>query len=525
MDWLLDSLRVVREVRDWSVTRPRRDAGAAATRQALESATRELEAYVREQGIDLESVGPRERLLGPSRSPETRFPPASASPRRAPVPVEDPEEQGESIADDRIRADALDPQAVSAIRHLRRFGYKAYLVGGCVRDLLLDLEPKDFDIATDARPEEVKAMFRNARIIGRRFRLVHLYFRGGKVLEVATFRAAAPVAEEESEADTDLLIRRDNVFGTEREDAQRRDFTINALFYDPETERIIDHVGGMPDIDARLVRMIGDPDIRLREDPVRIVRAIRFRAKAGLMWEPELEAALRRHGGELRKCAPARLLEETLKLLRMGHARASFDLMREHGVLEILVPDIEAYVDGSLALLAGAEIEGTAEDRLRDLRSHLDGLDQVVARGPVADDVVLGALLYPLAEAVMAHADAEGRDRAKRLADLLTSVGRELQFTRRLSENLRQCFAIQRQIGSDGRRRRRISPTAMARRPVFPAALRLYEIHARARGIGLEDVRDWEVRAKEEGVVLDGSASRPASPRRRRSGRRRRPGS
>jgi poly(A) polymerase len=448
-------------------------------------------------------------------------------------------EGGARIEDPRIRAEDIDPQALSAIKRLKRYGYKGYLVGGCVRDLLLGIAPKDFDIATDARPEEVKGVFRNSRIIGRRFRLVHLYYRGGKVLEVATFRAA--VASEDDPEDGDLLIRRDNVFGTEQEDAQRRDFTINALFYDPEDRCIIDHVGGLEDIDGGTVRMIGDPDIRLREDPVRIIRAIRFRAKAGLTIEPSLEAALGRHVEELVRCPPARLLEETLKLLRMGHACASFDLMREHGVLDVLLPEVQAFVAGHLTLLAGSEVMDDL-DPLTEIRNHLTSLDAVVERGPVPDDVVLGALLLPMAEAVMAHADAQGRDRSKAVAQLLSEVGVRVQITRKISESLRQSFAALRHFPSEvgtGRRRRRMSPSALVRRAFFSNALRLFEIQLRARALArgqppdLDEVLGWEAKARDEDAYVaaplssEGSSPNASPPgeasrrRKRRGGRKR----
>ena len=171
----------------------------------------------------------------------------------------------------------IDGDAERVVRRLTKGGFTAYLVGGCVRDLLLGLHPKDFDVATSATPNDIRATFRNCRIIGRRFRLAHVFF-GKKIIETATFRANP--REDEGDDDGDLLIRRDNVFGTETEDARRRDFTINGLFYDFEREDVIDHVGGLPDLEARLVRTIGDPDVRFREDPVRMLRAIKFAARA-----------------------------------------------------------------------------------------------------------------------------------------------------------------------------------------------------------------------------------------------------
>ena len=171
---------------------------------------------------------------------------------------------------------AIDADADRVVRRLAKAGFKAYLVGGCVRDILVGRRPKDFDVATSATPNEIRNVFRNCRIIGRRFRLAHVFF-GDKIIETATFRANP--REEEEDAGNDLLIRRDNVFGEEDEDARRRDFTINGLFYDVEKEEVIDHVDGLVDLDARLVRTIGDPDVRFQEDPIRMLRAIKFAAR------------------------------------------------------------------------------------------------------------------------------------------------------------------------------------------------------------------------------------------------------
>ena len=250
---------------------------------------------------------------------------------------------------------AIDPDADRVVRKLTRAGYKAYLVGGCVRDLLVGKKPKDFDIATSATPNEVKATFRNSRIIGRRFRLAHVFF-GSKIIETATFRA-----NPKDDDDHDLLIRRDNVFGTETEDARRRDFTINGLFYDVEKEEVIDHVNGLADLEAKLVRTIGDPDIRFQEDPVRMLRAIKFAARLDFGFEPKTWQALLRWRGEVSKCAPPRLLEEMHRLMRGGAARRSFELLVETGVLEILSPFLAGLLEGpgapasapSVATMAG----------------------------------------------------------------------------------------------------------------------------------------------------------------------------
>ena len=249
---------------------------------------------------------------------------------------------------------AIDPDADRVVRKLTRAGHKAYLVGGCVRDLLVARKPKDFDVATSATPNEIKATFRNCRIIGRRFRLAHVFF-GAKIIETSTFRA-----NPRDEDDHDLLIRRDNVFGTESEDARRRDFTINGLFYDVEREEVIDHVGGLADLDAKLIRTIGDPDIRFQEDPVRILRAVKFAARLDFGFEPATWRALLRWRGEISKCAPPRLLEEVHRLMRGGAARRSFELLVETGVLAVLSPYLAGLLEGEGAPATAPPIAGVA---------------------------------------------------------------------------------------------------------------------------------------------------------------------
>ncbi len=236
--------------------------------------------------------------------------------------------------------DAIDPDADRVVRKLTRAGFKAYLVGGCVRDLLVHRTPKDWDVATSATPNEIKATFRNSRIIGRRFRLAHVFF-GSKIIETSTFRAN-PREEDEH----DLLIRRDNVFGSETDDARRRDFTINGLFYDVEKEEVIDHVDGLADLDAKLMRTIGDPEVRFQEDPVRMLRALKFAARLDFGFEPATWRALLRWRGEISKCAPPRLLEEIHRLMRGGAARRSFELLVETGALAVLSPHLAGLLEG-----------------------------------------------------------------------------------------------------------------------------------------------------------------------------------
>src|SRR3954470_11119506 len=243
-----------------------------------------------------------------------------------------------------IAPDQIDPDAAKVVRRLRGYDHAPYLVGGCVRALLLKRKPKDFDVVTSATPNEIKRLFRNCRIIGRRFRLAHIFF-GPKIIETSTFRANPREIEEEegegTEAESgDLLIRRDNVFGTPEEDARRRDFTINGLFYDIKTGQVIDHVNGMADLEARVVRTIGDPDIRFREDPIRILRAVKFAARCDLTIEPETYRRMMDHRNDIAKCAQARVSEEFYRLLRAGAAKRSMEILLEAELLELLAPEI-----------------------------------------------------------------------------------------------------------------------------------------------------------------------------------------
>src|SRR5262245_11869135 len=264
-----------------------------------------------------------------------------------------------------IARELIDPDAEKILRRLRRSGHTAFLVGGCVRDLLLGRTPKDFDIATSATPTEIKELFRNSRIIGRRFRLAHIFF-GAKIIETSTFRSN-PREGQPVEDGEELLIRRDNVFGTAEEDARRRDFTINGLFYDIEAGQVTDYVGGLADLEARLVRTIGDPNLRFREDPVRILRAIKFAARLDFQMEPATYAALLAHRGEIPKCAPPRVLEEIYRLLRGGAARRSMELLLETGVAATLAPELVA--------MFGADAEGPTPEVREGASRMLDGLD------------------------------------------------------------------------------------------------------------------------------------------------------
>jgi poly(A) polymerase len=242
------------------------------------------------------------------------------------------------------RAD-IDPDALKVVLRLVRSGYKAYIVGGGVRDILIGKTPKDFDISTDASPREVKALFRNSRIIGRRFQLVHVFFSGGKNLEVSTFRDTADTfgeatADSTQEGDPPAQPTGDNVFGTEETDALRRDLTINGLFLDLASMSIIDYVGGMDDLNAGLVRVIGDPATRFKEDPVRMIRVIRHSARNGFSIERRCWTAVIDNSHLLAESAAVRIFDEVKKDLTSGHLLTILSLLQETGLLEQILPEL-----------------------------------------------------------------------------------------------------------------------------------------------------------------------------------------
>jgi poly(A) polymerase len=238
-----------------------------------------------------------------------------------------------------INIDAISRNAFTAINILLKAGHQAYLVGGCIRDLLLGFRPKDFDISTSARPEEVVKLFRKARIIGRRFRIVHAYF-GREILEITTFRGQHPEDEDHphaSRSDSGQLLR-DNIFGSVAEDALRRDFTANALYYDIEQNTVIDYANGYSDIKQGLLRIIGDPEQRYREDPVRMLRAIRFAGKLGFHIDPATAAPIHELASLLGNIPSARLFDESLKVFLSGYGSKTLPLMLEYGLFEQLYP-------------------------------------------------------------------------------------------------------------------------------------------------------------------------------------------
>jgi poly(A) polymerase len=319
----------------------------------------------------------------------------------------------------------LDDNAVRVVRTLKDGGYEAYVVGGAVRDLLVGRRPKDFDVATNATPEQVKALFRRAFIIGRRFRIVHVVFGRGReheVIEVSTFRALlaaddaqqvegnektsrAELAGKTHVVDASGRVLRDNVWGPQIEDAARRDFTVNAMYYDPLSRIVVDYHGGLADVRARMLRMIGDPATRYREDPVRLLRAARFAAKLGFSIEKHTLAPVRKMAPLLANVPGSRLFDEMIKLLQTGHAIASVRVLREHGLIEGVFPILEAALGpGSGPAPAGGRASKVAPatagsqgeaPRERFIRLALEDTDRRVGEGrPVAPSFLLACLLW-----------------------------------------------------------------------------------------------------------------------------------
>ena len=280
--------------------------------------------------------------------------------------------------------------------------------------------PKDFDIGTDAHPQALRKLFRNCRLIGRRFRLAHILFANGKVIEVATFRRRPDPAAVDSEG-RELLQTSDNTFGTPREDALRRDFTINGLFYDIADFSVIDYVGGLDDLEAGLIRTIGDPDIRFQEDPVRMMRAVEFASRLGFAITPDAYEAILRHRKEIVKSAPPRVTEELAQALRGGHALPTFLLLREVGLLDALFPELASVL---------REIDPDHPHGTGHLFwALLDVLDAERRRGRVFDDAVLFALLFvPIVRARVREVAPDGDPDPGRLSTIIEEVVSPLAF-------------------------------------------------------------------------------------------------
>jgi poly(A) polymerase len=423
----------------------------------------------------------------------------------------------------------IDPDAAKVIQRLRRYDHAAYLVGGCVRDLLLGRKPKDFDVVTSATPNDIRRLFKNCRIIGRRFRLAHIFF-GPKIIETSTFRANPREIEEEEGGETaetesgDLLIRRDNVFGTPEQDARRRDFTINGLFYDLETKQVIDYVSGTPDLEARVVRTIGDPDIRFREDPVRILRAVKFAARCDLTIEPETYRRMMEHRQEIAKCAQARVSEEFYRLLRAGAAKRSVELLLETELLDLLAPELARGLKGDAA---GEE---AVLHRAR-LWGYLAALDRSSAVRPVppSNALLLAVMVLPRLRDAL-DPDSNGvRDVGQLVSQVFTHALDRLRPSRRDSEITRQILLALRFILPSKSGRKKSKPSW---REFVDEALRLAEVVSDAEAAdptlagrpiiaeGTPPVSESELEAEVDAAIEAADVAPPESFRHRGGGER-----
>jgi len=419
-----------------------------------------------------------------------------------------------------IAAEDLDHDALRVISRLVRNGHEAYLVGGCVRDLLLGRTPKDFDLATSAHPRQVKRLFRNGRIIGRRFKLVHVFY-GDHIIETATFRQD-PTALGDNGNPEDLLITEDNVFGTAEEDARRRDFTVNGLFLDPTRNRIIDYVGGLKDLDAGVIRTIGDPEVRLAEDPVRIMRAVKFATRLGFRIDPATWSAMKRMAPDLERAAKPRVLEEILRLLRSGAALGAFRMLRDCGALRVLLPQIDAFLRRRDP--AASDEEGGAETAW----SLLEALDADIHSGQRPTNALCVATLFlPLIEARVQELMPPGGqdleptagDLLAAAADILDPFSRNTRLSRRDNHRARRIIAVQGRFTR--RSRKRFSPLLFMRSEEFSEALNLFRLRSMATGQGWDVYEAWVARAERARQASADELEEARSKRRRK--RRRRP--
>jgi poly(A) polymerase len=418
----------------------------------------------------------------------------------------------------------ISPNALRVLYRLREAGYGAFLVGGAVRDLLVGGHPKDFDVATSATPEQVKSLFRNCRLIGRRFRLAHVVY-GREIIEVATFRSSADDGSGDRQVHDGGRLLRDNVYGTIEEDAIRRDFTCNALYYAIEDFSVRDFVGGFEDVQARLMRMIGDPESRYREDPVRMLRAVRLAAKLGFEIEPGTAEPIPRLAPLLAEAAPARLFEECLKLFLTGHAVASFEELERQGLLPSLFPETAAALK--------ANRSGALRRMLVD---GLRGTDARVANDePVSPAFLFALLLWPAYCRALMQLQDQGMhavEAQRRAADRVTLHQLStIALPRRFSVPMQEIWLLQPRFSL--RQRKRVH--RLLAHPRFRAAYDFLVLRQSASDAHAADVAFWRDLQSGGHEPHDGgvhgnastgddaaeAGAAPAAPRKRR--RRRRP--
>lgn len=408
----------------------------------------------------------------------------------------------------------ISQNALRVLYRLNEAGHEAYLVGGAVRDALVGLTPKDFDVATDATPEQVKALFRNCRLIGRRFRLAHVVF-GREIIEVATFRANVDDGSGDREVHDGGRLLRDNVYGTIEDDAIRRDFTANALYYAVSDFAVRDYTGGFEDVQNRVLRLIGDPDTRYREDPVRMLRAARLSAKLAFSIDPGTAEPIPRLASLLAESAPARLFEECLKLFLSGHAVASFEALQRHGLLGAMFPE-------SAAALASNRSGALREMVLAGLRST-DA--RVIAGDPVSPAFLFATLLWPAYCRTLMKLQADGVhlvDAQRRAADRVTVHQLSMiALPRRFSLPMQEIWLLQARFPQ--RQRKRVTRTLS--HPRFRAAFDFLVLREVASDEHADDVAFWTEAQNDPDHAIslfpaDADSEDSPAPRKRRRRRR-----
>ena len=373
----------------------------------------------------------------------------------------------------------MSPEVLKVLYRLHRTGHLAYLCGGGVRDLLLGRKIDDFDVATDAEPRKLKKVFGNCRLIGRRFRIAHIMFKGGKIIEVSTFRKEGE-EEEATDDGNSLLIKRDNTFGSPAEDAFRRDFTVNGLYYNVADFSIIDYVDGRADLHARLIRCIGEPNIRFQEDPIRILRGIRLAATLDFQVEESTWEAMNRQGHHIMECPASRIREEIMKILRRKNSHKAFELLAGGGILKHLLPKLDEF------RLTSLKNEPTSAD---PLLQHLGVIEELRSNGAEFTDSLLLATLTSSPVLSSFETLPPGSDVAKWLYQYLEESFKPLAIPRVLRSNVHLLHLALRHMVAEKKRKRRRS---LRRSPLFADALKLLEIHCLATKKHWSALHRWQ---------------------------------
>jgi poly(A) polymerase len=414
-------------------------------------------------------------------------------------------------ADHNISRAHISENALKVLYRLKSAGYASYLVGGGVRDLLLGREPKDFDVATDAHPEQVHTLFRNCRIIGRRFRLAHVQF-GGEIIEVATFRGTQAASDDPSDPRyAASRILRDNTYGTLEQDAFRRDFTVNALYYDIRDFSLTDYVGGVSDLRTGTLRLIGEPSMRYREDPVRMLRAVRFAAKLGFRMHPDTAAPITALAELLEDIPPARLFEEILKLFLYGFGLQSFESMRHFGLFARLFRRTDAILD--------TEEQGYPHTFIAQALASTDA--RVNAGKPVTPAFLFASLLWEPVRHRSSMLEVRGMSTGEAMRratdEIIPEQTRRVALPRRFSVPMIEIYQLQPRFAQrDGKR-----PLRFLAHPRFRAAYDFMVLRAAAGELDPEMARWW---TEIQNTGAAGRSGKPdaAPPAKHRSTRRRR---